>query len=278
MRDWAQSRAFIRVARARANRYLTASLALQAVPMRIGRLRPCIDLPAELDRMDSFELNKIMGAVLGTCLFLLVTNIAASAIFAPAEAGQAGLRHRREGSSAAPVRRQPRPRRPSRSKSCCRPLRSRRVRPPPRSARPATPSRRAARTGSVRTSTASSSEPRRACRASITRPRMKAKGGNWTFDDLNKFIANPEGFHPRHRDGLRRPPEGQRARRRDRLSALAGRHPGSAADGSEVAFGQAVHGFRPKRPGSPGRFAESRCLFRDVSPRRARRAVQKEAT
>jgi cytochrome c len=25
---------------------------------------------------------------------------------------------------------------------------------------------------------------------------MKAKGGTWTFDDLNKFIANPKGFVP----------------------------------------------------------------------------------
>ena len=49
---------------------------------------------------------------------------------------------------------------------------------------------------------------------------MKAKGGDWTFDDLNKFIANPEGLCSRHRDGLCRYPEGQRARRRDRLSAL----------------------------------------------------------
>src|SRR6478735_6925327 len=25
---------------------------------------------------------------------------------------------------------------------------------------------------------------------------MKAKGGNWSFDDLNKFLANPKGFIP----------------------------------------------------------------------------------
>ena len=31
--------------------------------------------------MDSFELNKILGAVLGTCLFLLSLNIAAGALF-----------------------------------------------------------------------------------------------------------------------------------------------------------------------------------------------------
>jgi len=33
--------------------------------------------------MDSFELNKIMGAVLGTCLVLLTLNMTAGAIFAP---------------------------------------------------------------------------------------------------------------------------------------------------------------------------------------------------
>jgi cytochrome c len=33
--------------------------------------------------MDSFELNKILGAVLGTCLFLLVTSFTAGAIFTP---------------------------------------------------------------------------------------------------------------------------------------------------------------------------------------------------
>jgi cytochrome c len=33
--------------------------------------------------MDGFELNKIMGAVLGTCLFLLSLNIVAGAVFAP---------------------------------------------------------------------------------------------------------------------------------------------------------------------------------------------------
>src|SRR4030081_3998964 len=33
--------------------------------------------------MDSFELNKILGAVLATCLVLLVTSFTASAVFAP---------------------------------------------------------------------------------------------------------------------------------------------------------------------------------------------------
>ena len=33
--------------------------------------------------MDSFEMNKIMGAVLGTCLVVLSLNIAADAVFHP---------------------------------------------------------------------------------------------------------------------------------------------------------------------------------------------------
>jgi cytochrome c len=40
--------------------------------------------------MDSFEVNKVLGAVLGTCLALLSLNIAAGAIFAshnPAKPG-----------------------------------------------------------------------------------------------------------------------------------------------------------------------------------------------
>jgi cytochrome c len=41
--------------------------------------------------MDSFELNKILGAVLGTCLGVLALNIAAGAIFAPGKLGKPGF-------------------------------------------------------------------------------------------------------------------------------------------------------------------------------------------
>src|SRR5258707_1522157 len=33
--------------------------------------------------MDSFELNKVLGAILGTCLVLLVTSFTAQALFSP---------------------------------------------------------------------------------------------------------------------------------------------------------------------------------------------------
>src|ERR1700754_3230907 len=41
--------------------------------------------------MDSFELNKVLGAVLGTCLVLLVTSFAAGAIFTPAKPEKPGF-------------------------------------------------------------------------------------------------------------------------------------------------------------------------------------------
>ena len=49
--------------------------------------RPKLNIPGpEPDpKMDSFELNKILGAILGTCLVLLVTSFAAGAIFSPAK-------------------------------------------------------------------------------------------------------------------------------------------------------------------------------------------------
>jgi len=42
--------------------------------------------------MDSFELNKIMGAILGTCLGLLSLNIAANAIFHPVKPREPGYK------------------------------------------------------------------------------------------------------------------------------------------------------------------------------------------
>lgn len=40
--------------------------------------------------MDSFEINKILGALLGTCLVLVAMHIASGAIFTPSEPAKAG--------------------------------------------------------------------------------------------------------------------------------------------------------------------------------------------
>src|SRR6476659_2418340 len=41
--------------------------------------------------MNSFELNKVLGAILGTCLVLLALNIAAGAVFAPQKPAKPGF-------------------------------------------------------------------------------------------------------------------------------------------------------------------------------------------
>src|SRR5205085_1010629 len=73
--------------------------------------------------MDSFELNKILGAVLGTCLVLLVTSFTAQALFSPKMPEKPGFEI-------------------------------------------------------------------------AVKEEAGAKGGTWTIDELNKFIANPKGDIP----------------------------------------------------------------------------------
>ena len=68
--------------------------------------------------MNSFELNKILGAILGTCLVLLALNIGAGALFAPEKPAKPGFDIAVKEATAAAKRPAP-PRRPSsRSRSC----------------------------------------------------------------------------------------------------------------------------------------------------------------
>jgi cytochrome c len=165
--------------------------------------RPLLDhpeitsiLPARsLSQMDSFELNKIIGAVLAACLVLLVTSFTADALFTPKLPEKPGF----EIAVKAVVE--------GGAKEAA--------------AAPSEPIEKLLQTASVEKGAAAAKK----CQACHTFAKgdkngvgpnlygvvgdkkgegrnfnfsaaMKGKGGTWTIDDLNQFINNPKGFVP----------------------------------------------------------------------------------
>jgi cytochrome c len=150
-------------------------------------------LSASLEAMDSFELNKILGAILGTCLGVLTINIAAGAIFAPVKPAKPGydiaVPEQKPGGAAAPAQEQQQPieqllanadpgRGENSAKKCaaCHTFN--------KGGRPLVGPNLWGVVGRPKGSEAGFNYS----------AAIKAKGGNWTIDDLNQFITNPRGF------------------------------------------------------------------------------------
>jgi cytochrome c len=145
--------------------------------------------------MDSFEINKILGAVLATCLGLLSLNIAASAVFAPHAPAKPGY--------DIAVAEQPAAGAPAAAAAADEPLPQRLA-----SADAGRGENSAKKCAACHTF--GKGEPNRVGpnlygvigRAKASVPgfnysaALKAKGGNWTPEDLDAFVHNPKGFVP----------------------------------------------------------------------------------
>jgi cytochrome c len=144
--------------------------------------------------MDSFEINKIVGALLGTCLFVLALNIAAGAMFSPPKPAKPGyeiavVEHPAAGSAATAAPEEP----------IGKVLASASVEKGETSAKKCQACH-----------TFNKGEPNRVGpnlygvvgrdRASIPgfnySAAMKAKGGKWTIEELYAFLSGPKNYIP----------------------------------------------------------------------------------
>lgn len=145
--------------------------------------------------MDSFEINKILGALLGTLLFVLSLNIVAGGIFSPKPPAKPGYEI---AATETPA--------PGAAQAAVQPDVP--VEQLLASADPqkgANVAKRCVVCHSLEKGGPNKVGPdlwgivgrARAGHEGFTySSAMKAKGGNWTLDDLNHFLANPRGFVP----------------------------------------------------------------------------------
>ena len=145
--------------------------------------------------MNSFELNKILGAILGTCLILLALNIGAGAIFAPEKPGKPGyniaVKEQGEGEKAGAAK-EPDP-----------PIETLLAKASVEKGQAAAKQCQACHTfekggpNRVGPNLWNIVNRTRASEAGFNySAAMKGKSGNWSFDELNKFLANPRSYIP----------------------------------------------------------------------------------
>lgn len=145
--------------------------------------------------MNSFELNKILGAILGTCLVLLALNIGAGALFSPEKPAKPGYNIAvKEEHGGAPAAAQ------APSEPIEKLLASASVEKGQATAKQCAACHTFEKGGPNRVGPNLwdiVGHPRGEGRAGFNfSAAMKAKGGTWTYEELNKFLANPRGYIP----------------------------------------------------------------------------------
>jgi cytochrome c len=143
--------------------------------------------------MNSFELNKVLGAILGTCLITLALNIAAGAIFAPEKPAKPGYAIAVKESEGGEKK----------TEEAAKPLPVRLASASPEKGQATAKQCQACHTfekgGPNRVGPnlyGVVGEDRGQGRGFNFSVAMKSKGGKWTFDELDKFLADPRAYIP----------------------------------------------------------------------------------
>jgi cytochrome c len=144
--------------------------------------------------MDSFELNKILGALLGTCLILLALNITAEALFTPPPLAKAGY----EIAAVEKTETGGKPEAKAPEEPIEKLLASANPERGEQTAKPCATCHTFTKGGPNKIGPNLWGVVGRAKGSGgfAYSDALKSKGGNWTVDDLSAFLASPRAYAP----------------------------------------------------------------------------------